>query len=598
MECQTTLDAAHARLAAAIECAQRWTFYETATWLSELYAGITAEIPENAVGLDFDALFPAPPEESVSDNAHTFKTTPLAISAFHTGEYRRCHSLLRKQWKASPGEISHKSMLICCHALFKALKAQADHEAVQEAERQRAAEGTTAHTPRSSIVGHSLAPEWTELANLLASMPVKGGFALFLQAAVAKHRHERPADVSQYLCGALAENPYLWCAWEMLLSAVKTAAELDALPLGHSFLFHCARGALALRLDAPEPAASSYALLQRLFPDATYLRGQFARLALAHGNAADGMQCYESIARLDAFRTDHLVDFSNALCAEGRKDAIGQLVMQAYAADPQGTTTAVLIANFFSAIKQHGKAVAYLHRALHRAPGHVAAWILLGHEYNALGNPDGAIFAFAKAGEAAPNDHRPWYGLGCTYDALNLEDFAAHFLRRAAGCSPSDKRVWFKLAEFDEKHERFAECVEAMQRAVGTNPETDAYVFAKLATVTEGRLGDVHRAIGFYERHLAVRPAGTMHPSLRSIYKKLAAYYAREGFSCLEAAKAGRASEEAALAHLRRAKGHIERYTASCGVAGQSLAQEVEMMRSVELNVLAVLREAGDLEER
>ena len=595
MEYEQEVQVAQQRIESAIQRSQAYHMQETANWLAEMRRGMTKSAVTHEICSALDCIFPVVEHTEQQSDCSTFR---LASIAFQRGEYRRCHALLGKHWRAYPTETTTKEMFLCCYALYHALQEDLTRKTNEEIEQHRfAGESSEKYRmPRSSIQASGSATTWGELMDSLKSIPSKSSYVLYLEAVVA-HELSRPSQqVVQLLSDALTQNPYIWCSWKLLAAIMPSIEEFNTLGLKRSFPWECARCLVALRVEDADKAQATLKILAPIFPDAVPILSLRAKCAKLSGNISEASSLYESALTIDPFRLDDFIDYAEVLSLSKDKDALGALVLRAHAADPHSPITNILIGNFFATVQQHDKAIEYYHRALHRNPSSVDVWVLLGHEYNHVGNSDGAIFAFSRGGEVDPADHRPWYGLGCTYEAMCLEEFASKFLERAAKCRPSDGRLWFHLAEHYEKHERFSQCVHALEQAVGRENEMNAYIYAKIATLYEGKLADVHRAIRYYTKHLEVRQASTTTPSLRSIYKKLGAYYAREGLVRVQRARAGDGIRVTARCHLLKATEYISKYTAVCAdeqaqdpAQAAARSEEEEMMRSVAANVASAL---------
>ncbi|KNH05625.1 hypothetical protein XU18_3396 [Perkinsela sp. CCAP 1560/4] len=572
-------------------------FHQTSKWLSEmLFGSINVDSPysENRYNLLLDWFSPDSLEKELASNGSQLKTGRflLAMNAFQCGEYRRCKSILSKFWSQNPSEISPLEKFFCCYAWYLALEQQIVGVCQRSAEDQRAVEAS--FVKRGSEVGMEVSSaEWNRLSHAIESIVPQDAYLVYLNALVSKHRGDDPLSVRAHLMNAIKLNPYLWCCWEELIAQTRSIEDFLQLSVSKSsFLYICARAKVRQKYGRLEEAQLDYNTLMDVFPNAFYLRQQLASLMKMLGDPVQSIDLYNSISQLDEFCTDHYLEFSNLLCHHGRRDAIGSLIMQSHLIDPHSTQHNLLVANYFTVAKQHEKAIEYLHRALRGAPTDQTAWVLLGHEYNELGNPEGAIFAFSQGAEVNPNDHRSWYGLGCTYDGLNLEELAEYFLRKAVTCNPMDTRIWFKIANLMDRQQRFSECVDALKQSVVKDDETNSYVYFKLATILEGPLQEVAQAIEYYEKFLCVDKHLDTYETRRSVQKKLAVYYYREGSFLLGPSAGHIAKRGKGILLLRLAERYIDMYFASYDVA-EELPPETEkqMMRALQESLTCKLQE-------
>jgi tetratricopeptide (TPR) repeat protein len=78
------------------------------------------------------------------------------------------------------------------------------------------------------------------------------------------------------------------------------------------------------------------------------------------------------------------------------------------------------VGNYYSARREHEKAVLYFRRALRLDAACLSAWTLMGHEYVELKNTAAAVECYRRAVDANARDYRAWYGLGQTYEILQM----------------------------------------------------------------------------------------------------------------------------------------------------------------------------------
>ena len=301
--------------------------------------------------------------------------------------------------------------------------------------------------------------------NLSSNLRRVDAFLLWLHGVVLRELERRDEARAALLAAARAQ-PLLWSAWSDLASVCSTRAELDALDLPAHWAAHVFRAHALLELQASSPASlQALQPVSSAFPRSPFLKAMAAR-ALYNLRRFDQAQLLlEALRRDDPHRLEDVDTLSNILYVRGEAARLSALAQEVFALDRYSPQACCVVGNFFSARREHERAVLSFRRALRLDPFFLGAWTLMGHEYVELKNTAAAVECYRRAVDANARDYRAWYGLGQTYEILQMFLYAAHYYRRACALRPHDARMWCALGTCYESLERRGDAVACLERA-------------------------------------------------------------------------------------------------------------------------------------
>ena len=301
--------------------------------------------------------------------------------------------------------------------------------------------------------------------NLSSNLHRVDAFLLWLRGVVLRELERRDEARTALLAAARAQ-PLLWSAWSDLASVSSSRAELDALDLPAHWAAHVFRAHALLELQASSPASlQALQPVSSAFPRSPFLKAMAAR-ALYNLRRFDQAQLLlEALRRDDPHRLEDVDTLSNILYVRGEAAQLSALAQEVFALDRYSPQACCVVGNFFSARREHERAVLSFRRALRLDPLFLGAWTLMGHEYVELKNTAAAVECYRRAVDANARDYRAWYGLGQTYEILQMFLYAAHYYRRACALRPHDARMWCALGSCYESLERRGDAVACLERA-------------------------------------------------------------------------------------------------------------------------------------
>ena len=223
--------------------------------------------------------------------------------------------------------------------------------------------------------------------------------------------------------------------------------------------------------------------LSGIFPNSLWLKSLVARGLYNIRRFEPANTLFRAIRYQDPYRMDDLDIYSNILYVKGDTPGLATLAHDVhgigrYSYTPQSCT---VIGNYFSARREHERAIIYFRRALRLDRQYTAAWTLMGHEYLELKNTTASIECYRRAVDTNPRDYRAWYGLGQTYELLHMFLYAAYYYRRTTALRPTDGRMWFALGSCYEQLERQSDAIACYERAANTDHDRDGAAAIKLA---------------------------------------------------------------------------------------------------------------------
>lgn len=136
-------------------------------------------------------------------------------------------------------------------------------------------------------------------------------------------------------------------------------------------------------------------------------------------------------------------------------------------------------------------AARHLDRALELDPGNAHAWFLVGGLQASAGNVDRAVQAMQKALELAPDYAAARFQLGLLYLTSGEVSVAREIWQRLDDLGEESFYLLFKRAWLHLVEDRFAECIEDIERGIALNRENQALSreMAKLAAKARRALG-------------------------------------------------------------------------------------------------------------
>lgn len=339
--------------------------------------------------------------------------------------------------------------------------------AIQEAAMKKRIEGNSINTLTEKQDESN--PYSIELVNSIISLDLTkypiDGYLLWLLGVVFREL-DRLDEARNAFLRATRLVPLLWSAWADLASVCSTRSELESLKLPNHWMAHIFKAHALLELQASSPAAlQSLQPISAAFPRNSFLKAMAAK-ALYNLRRIDQAQAlFESIRLLDPQRIEDMDVYSNILYVKGETARLATLAHELFSLDRFTPQACCVVGNYFSARREHEKAVLYFRRCLRLNPQFLSAWTLMGHEYVEMKNTAAAIECYRRAVDANSRDYRAWYGLGQTYELLQMYLYASYYYRRACSLRPKDARMWCALGTCFESLERKGDAIACFERA-------------------------------------------------------------------------------------------------------------------------------------
>ena len=298
----------------------------------------------------------------------------------------------------------------------------------------------------------------------LSSYPVDG-YLLWLLGVVLRDL-DRHDEARHTFLRATRLAPLMWSAWADLISVCSSRSELESLQHPHHFMAHLFKAHALLELQASSPAAlQSLQPVSAAFPRSSFVKAMAAK-ALYNLRRIDQAQVlFEAVRAHDPHRIEDMDIYSNILYVKGETARLATLAHELFSLDRFTPQTCCVVGNYFSARREHEKAVVYFRRCLRLNPQFLSAWTLMGHEYVEMKNTAAAIECYRRAVDGNSKDYRAWYGLGQTYELLQMYLYASYYYRRACSLRPKDARMWCALGTCYESLERKGDAIACFERA-------------------------------------------------------------------------------------------------------------------------------------
>mmetsp|Transcript_58831 Transcript_58831/g.140283 ORF Transcript_58831/g.140283 Transcript_58831/m.140283 type:complete len:625 (-) Transcript_58831:166-2040(-) len=503
------------------------TFRELASsaqWAAELCSSLRWESSED----DF-----TPPQLGFTtmSSARGYTSVILAKTHFSTREYARAAHCLQ----SLPSIEQHPA------ALF--LKGYAQYLSGEKRKEEEMAE-VADPLEKCKVANGELRLLEQQLARLHAAGALDG-LNLYLYGMVLRGL-ERNAEAQSVLLESVRQFPCNWSAWLDIIaissdgaSTTTNSSPLENMSqqLPNHWMTWIFKAAMLVELQRNEEAMQVYSiLLQRSFPDSSYLLSQLATCYYNMRNFNEAQLRFDELRKKDPFKLTSLDTYSNILYVKEQTAALSLLARQAVKIDKYTPEACCIIGNYYSLKGEHEKSVTYFQRALSLNRQFTPAWILMGHEFMEMKNTPAAIDAYRTAVNINQRDYRAWYGLGQTYELLNLHFYALFYYRRAMTLRPEDARMWCAMAQCYDLMQRKVEALKCYEKAHRCG-DRERMALPRLARLHE-ELGDADQAARYYKHLLeetardgrqGPRPSGAMSVEAVEALKFLMRYYRQAG---------------------------------------------------------------------
>lgn len=530
----------------------------------------------------------------------------IALCCFQNQEYQRCHHLLSKAalekeahgWPSAAPWPAAMSFL-CLFALYmdgqrvkntssnphrsvnphlrvlRALLLDAFRESStaastssngkeEESGRPGGVSGGSTFTPRSPPT-RTRATASSSLPALDPPVDVRrhDPFLCWLMGIVLRDLGLRQ-DSAVYLLAAVRRHPFLWCAWQDLMTLITREGQLEevesilgeleprfmadiflasmkstfgiapmslssgastAVATRASGCGETAGGGVSVASAASRPSAPPHLshppqastpravntwqlLLRTCFPNNPFLLAQLASFYYRQRKEFDrAQQIYLEIQQMDPCRLDCVADYSDLLFMRSDRLALSSLAQRVYHLDPFQAASNFVVGNYYVLLGHHERSLLYFRRATAIQPLFVAAWTLLGHAYVETKNTTAAIEAYRVVVDIDQRDYRGWYNLGQIYELLQVYHHALYYYWHTTSLRPTDPRMWTAVANCLEHEGRLGESMACLERAEAcdtSSSDTYAAMVRRISTYyIEAR--NFPRACGYLEKLLRCR---------------------------------------------------------------------------------------------
>lgn len=360
-------------------------------------------------------------------------------------------------------------------------------------------------------------------------LPYLDPFCTYLLGIILRDL-ERKEEAKVAFITALQKFPLNWSAWYDLTKLFESKMEIDTVVqqyfassssssaiLPH-WIYSLYQAYSYIEVHANTSALRLLQSLSGIFPHSVGLKALVARGLYNIRRFEPAHTLFRSIRYQDPYRIEDMDIYSNILYVKGDTPGLASLAHDVhgigrYTYTPQ---CCCVIGNYFSARREHERAIIYFRRALRLDRQYTAAWTLMGHEYLELKNTTASIECYRRAVDTNPRDYRAWYGLGQTYELLHMFLYAAYYYRRTTALRPTDGRMWFALGSCYEHLERRSDAIACYERASNTDHDRDGAAAIKLAKLyrTGGNIGEAAKWYASYleERELIQSPVSMVQP--------------------------------------------------------------------------------------
>jgi tetratricopeptide (TPR) repeat protein len=248
--------------------------------------------------------------------------------------------------------------------------------------------------------------------------------------------------------------------------AVRSAMDLrpDCAPLRADL-----GGILELQGRLDEAVASLQEGLKR-DPQLPHARKKLGEALAALGRGPEADKALEDWFTQDADRVpvalalDHL--------AAGRRDESIATLRKALRANPDNVDAMHALAQAFWGDERRTSDIeALLRRVVELAPGHVAAWTMLGTLFHDTERPQEAIASFGKAVEIEPGNARAWAGLGQDHAQIGEMQKSCAAYARSLEIQPGLPGIHMSYAHALKSLGRQAEALAEYRHAIAQKPE-------------------------------------------------------------------------------------------------------------------------------
>jgi tetratricopeptide (TPR) repeat protein len=219
-----------------------------------------------------------------------------------------------------------------------------------------------------------------------------------------------------------------------------------------------------------EEAVASFRAALGLDPNLTLAHKKLGQALAALGRGAEADAALETWFGQDADRGQVAIALDHLRA--GRKEEAIATLMACLRVDPDNVDALHTLAQAWWGDDQHQSDIeALLRRVTAIAPGHVAAWILLGSLLHGADRPEEAIACYQRATELAPGNAAAWSGLGADYAQISEMEKSAVAYARAVALQPGLPGVHMTYAHVLKTLGRQPEALREYRAAIAQRPE-------------------------------------------------------------------------------------------------------------------------------
>lgn len=248
---------------------------------------------------------------------------------------------------------------------------------------------------------------YSQIMHLNSSDP----FMLYL-SALLKLNLAQPNLAIPLAISSIIAFPQNWSCWLLLSHCLETVENrniyIDQIP---DSVFKDAM-IIQLGIDVPNEKSiieSKISNLELMFPDNFIVSSWRAIHCYNNREFNEAVCLFRDIFKKHPYSLDNLDLYSNVLYVLKLNEDLYSLAKDCMKLNKYTVSTCIVLANYYSSIKDYQKAIQFLHRALKLDPEYSQAWTLMGHEYIEQKNPNAAVTAYNRALELKSTDYRAWF---------------------------------------------------------------------------------------------------------------------------------------------------------------------------------------------
>lgn len=228
-------------------------------------------------------------------------------------------------------------------------------------------------------------------------------------------------------------------------------------------------GILELR-GRPEEAVASYQEGLKLDPRLPHAGKKLGQVLAALGRGPEADKALESWFEQDPDRVPVALALDH-LKAGRREEAIATL-SKALRANPDNVDAMHTLAQaYWGDEKRSSDIEALLRRVTELAPGHAAAWTLLGSLLHDTERPQEAIASFRRAVDIEPENERAWAGLGQDYAQIGEMERSCVAYAKSLELQPGLPGIHMSYAHALKSLGRQPEALAEYRQAIAQKPE-------------------------------------------------------------------------------------------------------------------------------